>query len=259
MQPQYSITFDKKPTVSHRGPGAAFNTLRPRRRGVAMTETILALPLLMVILALIALFGFAFERYQRTAMATRHAAWTQVLANHPLGDAQSAGSLDPDLDDAFFETDPAESLEWSRRAVVTEANAPLREWAEDLDDDARDYVNRFLDGQPEGVRVGVAVEHASTVPLWDDFMGPLRQTHRLLNGNWRFADGVHDTSDPWDSYYTGPFRRPGEPLAEAFFRDFDDTLQDYADRDNDFADSAIDFYRRTPGYDGPSVIHNGNE
>ncbi|MEM6553225.1 MAG: TadE family protein [Planctomycetota bacterium] len=253
----------QKPTDTVRGSRAAVHSKRPprpaRSRGIAMTETILALPLLMVILALIALFGFAFERYQRTAMATRHAAWSQILTDHPLAGAQSTGTVDPALDASFFQTDAAESLQWERQSVVTEANAPLREWADTLDDDARDYVERYLEQQPEATRVGLAVEHASSVPLWDDFMGPLRQTNRLLNGNWRFADGVGDNPDPWETYYTGPFRRPGEPLAEAFFQDFDDAMQTYADRGNDFADSAIDLYRRTPGYDGPSVIHNGNE
>ncbi|MEM6392423.1 MAG: TadE family protein [Planctomycetota bacterium] len=247
------IPHPSKPTASRRESRTA------RHRGVAMTETVLALPLLMVILTLIALFGFAFERYQRTAMATRHAAWDQVLTDHPIAGGASVGSLDQALDTAFFETDAAESLQWSRRSVVTEANAPLREWAETLDDDARDYVDRYLLQVPEASRVGVAVEHTSTIPLWDEFMGPLRQTHRLLNGSWRFADGVGDEPNAWDSYYAGPLRRPADALADAFFIDFDEAMQTYADRSNDFADSAMDFYRRTPGYAGPAVQRNDSD
>ena len=89
--------------------------IRNRRGGTAMTEFILALPVLMVVLALVWLVGWAHLRKQRVAVAVRHAVQMDVE-----GTAVSDGDLRRDglgaaprgIDTRWQGGDTGELAEW---------------------------------------------------------------------------------------------------------------------------------------------------
>ena len=52
---------------------------RQRNFGSAMTETVLSLPLILLILALLVFFGLNMQRLQRVAVVDRYEAWRQIV------------------------------------------------------------------------------------------------------------------------------------------------------------------------------------
>jgi hypothetical protein len=175
-------------------------------RGSAMTETVLVLPLILVVLALLFFFGQAMTRWQRSSVTDRYEAWRQAQYAPGPGvsfnkDSRNFGPADL-LNEAFFAGN-ADRLDVADRAgrisideptdliaeetlfvasgTVIEGYEPA--WAEDY---ARELHRRL----PAWWRIDLATEHESSVPLYQRFAGAVKHQHTLIDGDWSFATWV---------------------------------------------------------------------
>lgn len=168
-----------------------------------MTETVLVLPLIFFILALLFFFGQAMTRWQRSSVTDRYEAWRQTQYGVGPG-AEFAkrgfdfGSADQ-LNQAFF-ADNADRLDVADRSGRINIDEPIDIVAEevlrtatpttapDYDPASAEELVRELHGRaPAWWRIDLSAEHTSSVPLFQRFAGPVRHQSTRIDGDWSFA------------------------------------------------------------------------
>lgn len=257
-----------------------------------MMETVLVLPLIFVILALLFFFGQSMTRLQRSSVTDRYEAWRQTqYAPGPGAEFAKQypdfGIADP-LNEVFFAGN-ASSLDVEDRSGRIDIAEPTdlvadaaTQIALTLDypayspDVAGELVRERHDRSPAWWRVDLATEHTSSVQFYQRFAGPVRHQHTVVDGDWSYGswiEQVHrgdrsilaETLED-DVYFIGdrgdltpdldnlkPHGVAG--VYETFYADFDSVLEQMDEQgDNPIAHSIRLIYLNTGGYRGPQVL-----
>jgi len=148
-----------------------------RRRGAALVEFALAIPLLGTIIVATFFFGWAMQSQQRVKISDRYDAWRRVGA--------SEGVTPQQLNETFFRnrtsqvdiyggTGPGET----RQELVAEAAGQ--------DETAGELASRLvIDNWPAGRSSYVYAEFIPAMDAWRHFTGPIRSRHVREGLEWR--------------------------------------------------------------------------
>ena len=172
-----------------------------RRRGTAMIEFVLILPLLAVILGLTFFFGWALMHKHQVLVADRYSVWQKVETGTWPG------------------TDDVNTRVFNRQAQgVNLASADgVTQTVDDLVGEASDkggprtqtLADTLLrENWPGGSSVEVVANFRSSWALWEKFGGQMHHSHAREGITWRRADVA-----PWNT------------LRDEFYNDLDMQLQ----------------------------------
>lgn len=258
-----------------------------------MTETVLVLPLIFVVLALLFFFGQAMTRWQRSSVTDRYEAWRQAQYAPGPGlsfdkDSFSFGSAGL-LNDAFFAGN-ADSLDVGDRAGRVNIQEPTDLIAEEASSiasvnhpttydpaSAEDYVRALYLRSPAWWRIDLSTEHESDVPLYQRYAGAVRHQHTVIDGDWTFAfwveqekRGVRSDIDPVlnDDVYLDNLDRDHDGLVDlydyrpyalkgiyyTYYEDLDQPIEALEEQDNPLASAVRGIYMNLPDYVGPQVL-----
>jgi hypothetical protein len=214
-------------------------------RGSAMTETVLILPLILVVLALIYFFGLSMTRLQRSSVTDRYEAWRQAIyatgpgaefEKNPKGFgrtgllnetffAGNADSLEVDADRSgrVRVDEPTDIIAQEVLAIAPRSLDPLYDpqVAEGL---VREHALR----SPAWWRIDLATEHRWDAPFYQRFAGPVHHQSTRIDGDWSFASWI-------EQEYRGDRKLLGESLVDDIYFIGDDTRDDgdiYPDLDD---------------------------
>lgn len=259
-----------------------------------MMETVLVLPLVFVVLALLFFFGQAMTRLQRSSVTDRYEAWRQT--QYAPGPGAEFGKYPAEfgdanlLDEAFFAGN-ASDLSIADRTGRIRVTEPMQLIADAATNTAFPSDTPAYDPQAAGDladarharspawwRVDLATEHTSDVPFYQRFAGPVHHQHTVIDGDWSYGswieqahrgerDELEDALDN-DVHFIGDRGDPHPDLDElhvhgiagvyeTFFTDFDPALREiHEENDNPIAGSIRFIYLRSNGYRGPQVYPN---
>ncbi|MEM8737987.1 MAG: TadE family protein [Planctomycetota bacterium] len=241
-----------------------------RRRGAAMLEALLVLPFIMVLLAIVIYFGFAFERLQRTVIADRYEA-TRGAARAPgPSTGIDASASTRELRRTFYAGDDVTLTFEPSDFFPIEPTEALQTAAADLEPDAGRLYNQYFSLFPRGRSIRLFADGDSSVPLWDRlFTLPVRHRHTVMDTDWRFFNHVtrdnlwYDDETKTEQLILEPRTAegtpenlptlgPGQAVRETFYSDFDRRLAPLASG-NPVAERLQSFYTLYPTYRGPEV------
>ncbi len=263
--------------------------ISPRYRGSAMTETVLVLPLIFIVLALLFFFGLAMTRLQRSSVTDRYEAWRQAqyapapgveFNKHRRADFGSGGLLN----EMFF-ADNADELDVADRAGRVEvdelvdliANQTYEEaQAYPVDgynpSDVEQYVRDLHEHTPAWWRIELSTEHVTNIPLYKQFAGPVKHQHTVIDGDWTFVywmeqehRGVHSYINPIlrDDVYLVNTKHIYDFRPYAFMGIYytyyendtaDASLKALEEQGNELAHVIRGIYMNLPDYIGPQVL-----
>lgn len=151
--------------------------LRPGRRGTALLEFVLSIPLLATVIVLTFFFGYALTNQQHVIVATRFVTWEQADAQYSV--------VSKEVNVTFLDNK-------SGRVDIASRGGP-RETLEDLVDEvyneyssSGELIERCMPGRwPEGHRTQIDAFFASSVPAWDRFAGAMSQQHVRDGVQWQ--------------------------------------------------------------------------
>lgn len=213
-----------------------------------MTETVLALPFLLLILMLIFFFGQSLQRYQQQSVLDRYDAWRNV-AQAP--GPSSGGPDHPLLNQTFF-NDTAATLEGGiTRHDLTRVQNLLLQAAAPFGDDALEYTRAILDRFPAAIRAHYQTTFDSSVPLWQRMAGETHHSHIRPGNEWKFANGQHDANLQW--LPRGPYVTPNAAIRDVFLENLDSRLEPYSQQGNGLAQGLRNYYLHAPAYRGPTL------
>ena len=257
-----------------------------------MTETVLVLPLIFVVLALLFFFGQAMTRWQRSSVTDRYEAWRQAQYAPGPGvsfekDSRDFGDAEL-LNETFFAGN-ADTLEVADRAGRIHVKEPIDMIAEQAlsiasaypaqgydPAAAEDYVRDLSLRSPAWWRIDLSTEHTSTVPFYQQFAGPVKHQSTVIDGDWTFAfwleqanrgvrSKVNDilTNDVYltvaadhdgnrDLYNYRPYSMNG--LYYTYYEDLDRPILALQEQDNELASAIRGIYMNMPDYIGPQVL-----
>lgn len=217
------------------------------RRGAAMTETVLVLPIVLVVLALLLMLGRSMARLHSVSIMDRHEAWRQVA--HAPGPGTGAGQ--GQLNDAFLRGE-AERIEAQVDGYFPETP---RRWrvnaAEQYSGEAGALAEDAMARWPRGRRVRFATTFGSSMPLEGELglTGPMRHGHVRMENEWKFVNGLRYDSADVRWVPTGPRVSVMGVLGDRYLEALDQRLT----VGNEVAEVIRGLYARVPGYGGPMV------
>jgi len=212
-----------------------------RRYGAAMTETVVALPLILVLLALMLFFGLNMQRWQRVTMASRYEAWRQMDDGERVAEQLA---LDGErINDLVFAGNAADVSVQVRHGEATAAGQLLERETAAASQDAHDWMRSMLAEAPGTRGVGVEASFAAPAGALRGFGRPMRHHHVVLDGDWRYAPWLHRPNYAgrdvvWPEIHT------------VFYRDMAAVFEPLA-RHNDVADAVWGQHESVPAYEGP--------
>lgn len=224
---------------------------QPPRRGTVMIETVLVLPLIVTVLALIFYFGWAMPHLQRAAMVDRYAAWRQVT--HAPGPAATADST-AQLNTTFFAGKAASLQLLQQVGFPTAARQAWLAEAAALDPNVGRLARSAAQAWPAGREVSVQLEYNATTPLGRFLQGTIRHHHVRLGNEWKYVNRMHlsPTDEKWH-----PMPRPvlslSPYLRQIFFPNLDAALRPLDQRGNAIAHALRQDYAAQPPYAGPAL------
>ncbi|GAB4107963.1 MAG: hypothetical protein Kow00105_12880 [Phycisphaeraceae bacterium] len=259
-----------------------------------MSETVLVLPLIFFVLALLFFFGQAMTRWQRLSVTDRYEAWRQTRYA-PAPGVEFAkrfpefGSGDQ-LNQTFFASN-ADTLVITDRSGRINVNEPIDlisdetyQSAGSLDDPAYDpasaeaMVRELHRYAPAWWRIDVSAEHESDIPLYQRFAGEVRHQSTRIDGDWSFATWIEQQhrgdpdevdrilseevmfvgdSDDYDQLRDFHELRPYALIGiyYTYYEDLDAPLETLAEsQDNPLARGIRGIYMNLPTYVGPTVL-----
>ncbi len=262
------------------------------RRGLAMIETVMALPFLLIVLALVIFFGFGMIRLQRIASVDRYEAW-RAQAYAP-GPHIPAVNTDGGANERY-NTDEVRSAFYGRdapRDLVAQVSIPddsaANEAAEALmgaianaganEQYAAAILRSPRSGLPISRRVTLHAEHAARSKFEESMSRVFEHHHTRPDGDWRYVNDVLDLpNEQWYDrtgddvlplYPSGTLasgidrpRRLATPAlavrdvafrGQSGFAGLDDLLEPLSGI-NPLARTIQSFYLRVPGYRGPKL------
>ncbi len=247
------------------------------RRGTAMMELVLILPMIMLVLALLFFFGKVMVRTQQAQVMSRYEVWRDV-ANAPGPSSGSDANQHPQLNNTFFDGQAA-SLQWYHHGgwYPREVRMELVELAAQYSSEAEETAQSlmfvpFAEGarQPHGHHEGFIVDYDTGVPLWRTLSSEFRRQFWMMNNDWRHTIDWRASADQWINGVSINVRyRIGRSMRDVYFSEFDEELDnidgdydpEYADypegpqqySNNILAGFIRSFYLSDPSYRGPIV------
>jgi len=153
--------------------------INTRRRGTAMVETVMAIPLLAMILGLTWWVGWAMTNQQRVKASDRYTAWR---ANY--GGGVTTDSLNTDFFQLKANPNTMDiSYGVGANTTVTDyvnAAAQVSQGAAGLADSGPRQ--RY----PQGRRVSVSAEFPTSIGLWNRYQGSITSSHSRDGVEWRY-------------------------------------------------------------------------
>ncbi|MDX1681835.1 MAG: TadE/TadG family type IV pilus assembly protein [Phycisphaeraceae bacterium] len=231
-------------------PDSIRHFLRHHRPGAAMTETVLVLPVLLLILMFLVYFGRANLRVQHAGITDRYEAWRQAAdAPGPSSDP-TTGNLQ--LNTTFF-GDNAEQLSVTSRSTWPDDASEVLVGAvagTQFADDTPQYIQRVFETLPGGRQVNVKVTHENRVAVWERFNRPIRRNHVQLDGDWAYPAGWNTGERPWS--WQGRGVSHVNAIRDTYFDPFDQALANRYSG-NGLAGMIRQLYLRRPAYRGPEL------
>ena len=218
-----------------------------------MIETVLVLPIVLGVLALVILLGRSMARYEQSSVMDRYEAWRYVWRAPGPNGAPGAPANDGQLNETFLR-DRASSVRATYSDYFpSEPGDLLLNAARGRSQDAGWLVERALEVLPGGRRVRVRVTFPSDVPLEQrlGLAGPMQHAHVRLDREWQLAQGIeyNGADQRWEP--DGPFVAINEAIRERFLSDLDGRLAPMASSGNVVARTMRGTYRSICGYGGP--------
>lgn len=225
-----------------------------RRRGSAMTETVVTLPLILLLLALMVYFGVSLQRLQRVTAAGRYESWRQM--DDGVHNA-AAELIDEDrINEQFFSGKAASVDVQVSFGETTEANdlldaalvsAGAQNGNMDVDS-ARDWMDKMLSEAPGTRGVGVEASFdATSMGMLSSFDGPMRHHTVVLDGDWRYA--------PWLRYGSTAGRDVVWPVIhEVFYDELAALFEPLANGGNEVAEASWDLHEVVSDARGPDEL-----
>ena len=187
------------------------SSLLIRRRGTALAELAMSIPLLATVIALIFFFGYAMKNQQHVIASSRYAAWRAVDKGSPPSGYE--------LNAMFFQ-DRASTV------TVTGGGGP-RQTLYDLVDkaywesaSAGDLMGRSLSDWPAGKSANVRADFVTSLKYWQELIGPIGSLCVRDGEQWRRE--VSDQDILRASYL--------EPIRNQFLSELDEAIGRIPDR-----------------------------
>lgn len=168
-----------------------------RRRGTALLEFVMCIPLFALIIALTFFFGWAMVNQQRVKVSARYKVWRDLRSTSEV----TGGALNRDFYerraesvDLFSDSGVAETLD----DLVTEAGVVSRPAGALAQEAVLDYF-------PHERRTQVAAEFPTDVRAWRRFKGPIEHRYGRAGVEWRRGEAscrmplLHQYLDVLDS------------------------------------------------------------
>lgn len=214
-----------------------------------MIETVLTLPIIMVLLLMLLYYGWSMARLQRAAMVDRYEAWRQVY-NAPGPAITSSNSQ---INQAFWSNQAIGITDTSPGLLPDDTRDELVALAAAGSPEAGDLADALLyDVLPHGRSIRFTTSHDAMSEAVEAIHGPIRHTHTRIHNEWKFANGVRLSGGAWEE--APPRVTPGMMVANTFMTELDPQLESIAGGDSGAAASGVrGFYTRFPGYTGPEV------
>lgn len=253
------------------------------RRGTVMTESLLILPLLLLVMSMLFFFGQMAERTQKTLQMSRYETWRQMV--------RSSGPRSHDWDQTddvrhaqlnwtFFDNDAERIVHWATDPqglrYPNQAYEDMIDEAATVSDETGELAEAIVytpSGEfvrmINGHREGFAVTHPVRLPLYDQLHRPIRRATSRIAHEWRYTTSNDACADTW----TGSRDSNDHPRAvrDVFYEEFDDYLDGIdGDRDPEYfydeqssqqfspeilAGFIRSLYLTRPGYNGP-IVHD---
>ena len=221
-------------------------------RGTIMMQVLLALPLVIMVLAMMFFVGRGMMRIQHAQGMSRYESWRR--ASHvppelgPYADNQTGNVL---MNQTFFNGTADSIVFEGGDAMPTDLQSSLIGAARDRSVDAAELAGAVMRDLPHGQTVWFETRHSTMSALGQLFGGPLRQQHTRLDHDWRYASG-------WRTGHAGlepsaPHARNSEAIREVFLSEFDARLEASATQGNKLAGVIRLLYLGNEGYRGPDV------
>ncbi|MCC6682591.1 MAG: hypothetical protein IT445_16955 [Phycisphaeraceae bacterium] len=209
--------------------------------GSAMTETVLSLPLILLILALLIFFGQNMQRLQRVAVVDRYEAWRQIV------DAPGP-KTDNALNTVFFGGNAPSLKVYPTVGYFTDTQDFLVSEAQLTSDQASAWMATMFDELPGSISMQAKATFEQPVKALSKFTGPIIHHHTVLDGDWRYA--------PWAEWRqevdrTLPVVDFWPALRDEFIMTLEDRLEPLASSGNDLATTLRRCYLNPVAYRGP--------
>ena len=234
-----------------------------------MAETVLVLPVILLLLLMLLFYGISMARLQRASGQDRYEAWRRVHYGfgpraHGLSTITNVPYEGIDHINTTFWKNGAEDIGYAysrffpddtRDAMIDEAGRASL--------DAGDYTDQLLNhALPHGSTFGFDTTFVHRSDLLDT--DTISHGHTRIGSEWKYVDGVRQRHDgEW--VQTQPYGRddtewwrighvtPGDTIRYVFMEDLDQPLESPADSGNRIAIAVRGYYRWFPGYRGPDV------
>lgn len=238
------------------------------RRGAVMSETVLVLPLVFVLLALMFFLGATMTRLYRASAIDRYE--SRRLTTQAPGPATGLGMLNGHarvnvsshlteaLNREFF-IGTADVIDGEvatgtpalvRTAMIDVAGMD----ASSAGDAAAELAADVLDRRPIGLQANFRVEETLSNAWMATLDSPVRHGHQAAHHPWPYAPRVayREQRAVWRHAAT-PIVTHTDEVVETFLGNLDDALSSFDASGNPLADPLRDAYRHTPSYDTPEL------
>ena len=160
---------------------------RHGRRGAAIVELAVCIPLIAVIIAMVFFLGFAMTNHQRVRLSARYTVWRDLYGWYEISDPPGRVlNRDEALNMIFFnyKADPVSidgphAMQPQTISDLVAAAGQMGAWPEEFAD--RTVAQSF----PHGSCVKVSAKFPTTVKAWEDFTGAISSRHCRDGVEWR--------------------------------------------------------------------------
>ena len=220
-----------------------------KQRGTAMTETILALPFLLIILLFITYFGRQGVNVERTHMMSRYQAW-RSSAEGP-GPRPHVNGSHEQMADTWFNNNSSNLNFDGHSYFPDDASQRWLDAAGQRSDDAGMLLQDLLDALPRGTTANVSSRHETSNKITSVFTGNVQASHTVFDNDWKYVNGYRHRADQYDA--SGSMTHNLHSLRDIFYKGFDSTLEGMSDIQNPLASTIRSLYLNVSGYRGPEV------
>lgn len=179
--------------------------------GTAMSEMVLALPIILLILSLLYFFGRGMVRVQHTQVADRFDVWREGAAvvysepgtagypviNRPPHSNNDVGNSM--LNDTFFAGNASSIRVEAGNALASDASEALVARAAAFSANTGAIADQIFSDLPDGRTLRVWVSHVNTVRAWEMLEGDITHAHTRSLYDWRYVNGWHERLFRWDN------------------------------------------------------------
>lgn len=241
---------------------------KTRRHGTVMMETVLVLPLVLLILALLFFFGRLVVSINTAQQIARYEAWRHSIGGSgPKGQLTSAADETEQLHDTFVGDDAVELTHYiatGDEAFPVNAHEELIGEADGVSEDAGTLAEALVyepesdeERMPNGHQEGFVVDYPLNFPLAGRVDREVMRMQARIGHEWRFSSSQTACADEW----RGGRESDHHPRAirDVFYMDFDAGLDDLdGDTDTEY-DEGNDDEEDDPGTGSDETQRFNNE